>query len=280
MIPIPNNFRGKSPDGAIEKALKAAEEEKETGEIKQVPQNLSNVPVITSFGTHWHIDDVLYRGEQYVADLSRTLLDSGAEHTQDEWAARYERAIDNNDFYTPDLPTLYGIVKALYTARGDASRAGQIAEAQEFLKSTSRAKWLMTLTRIAYQPIGDDIIIHNHGTRDRYENKVDFITSSECIKKTNRPTSYKALLGTQDSVQEINSVFHWISDRDIYAVVKPKPSVIERVARFLVNSKVIERVARLNASSYWAYLNCYWNPTYSNSSFGVRMRKKIFGAAP
>ena len=268
MTIIPTHFRGKiPPKGAIEAALKAAEEEAKR-EKKQAPQDLSNVPVITSFGTHWHIDDILYRDEHYTAGLSKTLIGDGAEHTQDEWITRYEKAIDDCEFYTPDFPALYGIVKALYTARDDISQAAQIAEAQEFLKNTSREMWLMTLTRISYHPAGKDLIIHNFGTRNRYEKSVDFITLNEWIKNTSKPASYQALLDTQDSVQEINSVFNWLNGTDARSwKVNPRPDDIDK------------RVARFDADSNWAGLNCEGDPSVSNSSLGVRLNKKILGAA-
>jgi len=266
MTIIPTHFRGKiPPKGAIEAALKAAEEEAKR-EKKQAPQDLSNVPVITSFGTHWHIDDILYRDEHYTADLSKVLLHSGAEHTQDEWITRYEKAIDDCEFYTPDFPALYGIIKALYTARDDISQAAQIAEAQEFLKNTSREMWLMTLTRISYHPAGKDLIIHNFGTRNRYEKSVDFITLNEWIKNTSKPASYQALLDTQDSVQEINSVFFWLNGTNAHSwKVNSKPdNVIERVAEFGTNPDKVN-------------LDCGRVPAGSGSSLWVRLHKKSGG---
>ena len=265
MTLIPTHFRGKSPEGAIEAALKAAEEEAKR-EKKQAPQTPGNVPVITSHGAHWHIDDILYRGENYTADLRKCLISDGAKKTQDEWAARYESVIDNNDFYTPDFPALYGIIKALYTARDDASQAAQITEAQEFLRSTSREKFLMTLTRVAYQPTDKDIIIHNYGTRDRYEKSVDFITLNEWIKNTSKPASYQALLDTQDSVQEINSVFFWLNGTNAHSwKVNSKPdNVIERVAEFGTNPDKVN-------------LDCGRVPAGSGSSLWVRLHKKSGG---
>jgi len=269
MTLIPTHFRGKiPPKGAIEIALKAEKEAEEAKarERGQALQNLSNLPIITSLGTHWHIDDILYRDEHYTADLSKTLIGDGAEHTQEEWINVYENAIDNDEFYTPDFPALYGIVKALYTARGDASQAAQITEAREFLKGTSRAKWFMTLTRVAYQPTDKDIIIHNYATRNRYEKSVDFITLNEWIKDTGKPESYQALLDTQDSVQKINSVFFWLNGTDAHSwKVNSKPdNVIERVAEFGTNPDKVN-------------LSCGGDPTDPGPSLGVRLRKKSGG---
>ncbi|HLC52968.1 MAG TPA: hypothetical protein VJK03_00335 [Candidatus Nanoarchaeia archaeon] len=260
MTIIPKNFKGKIPKGIGEaKARKR----------KKTPQNLANMPIITSIGTHWHIDDILYRGEHYTADLSKTLLDSGTKRTQDVWAGRYENAVGTDGFYTPDYPTLYGIIKTLYTSREDTSQAAQIVEAQEFLRNTSRENWLITLTRIAYQPRGDDIIIHNYGTRDRYEKKVDFTTPYEFIKVTKKPEAYRTLLDTQDSVQEIDSVFNWLIGTGLFGWSNnPEPDVVD------------ERVAGFYAFLGWASLGCYGETTDSCSSLGVRLHKKTLGATP
>ena len=142
-----------------------------------------------------------------------------------------------------------------------------MTEAQEFLKITSQGTRHITLTRVAYQPTGDDIIIHNCGTRARYENKVDFITSSEWIKDTRKPASYQALLGTQDSIEEINNVFQWLNGTNAYGWrVNPKSYTVD------------ERVAGFHADSNRAYLYCDWTSTSSGFSLGVCLRKKILGA--
>ena len=210
---------------------------------------------VQSNADFWSIS-LLYRGEQYTADLMKTLLEDGRVHTQDEWAARYERVRGSDEFYTPDYPAFYGIVKS-------AKIAG-LEDVRTFLKDTSRAKWLMTLTRIAYQPSSHDTVIHNYGTQDRYQTSVDFITLNEFIINTNKPWSYQGLLETRDNVQEINEVFNWLNGTNTYAwKLNSKPD------------KVIERVARFGAGSDWAGLYCDGNPTGSDSSLGVRLRKKI-----
>ncbi len=203
----------------------------------------------------WSIP-LLYRSEQYTADLMKTLLEDGAAHTQDEWAARYERVRGSDEFYTPDFPAFYGIVKA-------AKIAGR-EDVRTFLKDTSRARWLTTLTRIAYQPSSHDTIIHNYGTQDRYQTSVDFITPNEFIINTNKPWSYQGLLETRDNVQEINKVFNWLDGTNAYSwKVNTKPD------------KVDERVARFDADSVRAGLDCDRDPAGSYSSLGVRLRKKI-----
>jgi len=208
----------------------------------------------------WRISGVPYKGTFELVDLSKSLLDESEAHTQDEWAAHYIDATSNDEFYTPDFPLIYGIVKALYGAH---DKVAETATVQNFLRTESRARWLMTLSRIAYKPTGNDLISHNYGTPDKYEQEVDFITPDEKIINTSKPDSYQTLLGTPDSVQDINAVFHWLNGTDTFAwKINSKPSVLE------------ERVARFGANSGSAYLDCYWDAGNRDASLGVRVIRR------
>lgn len=208
----------------------------------------------------WRLNGVLYKGTFELVDLSKSLLDESEAHTQDEWAARYIDAASNNGFYTPDFPLIYGIVKALYDAKDSVAETAQV---RNFLRIQSRARWLMTLSRIAYKPTGNDLISHNYGTPDRYEQEVDFITPDEKIIDTSNPASYQTLLGTQDSVQDINAVFHWLNGTDTFAwKVNSKPRALD------------ERVAGFGADSVRAYLYCYGSAESRYTSLGVRVIRR------
>ena len=216
---------------------------------------------IQSLSDAWEISGVQYRNDIYTVDLGKALLDNGNGKTQDEWVTYSEAALDRDDFRTPDYPLLYGIVKSLYTQRNDSTKSAEIAEAQKFLKDTSRAKWLMTLTRIKYQH-SNDIIVHNHGTRSPYEKSLHFVGPDEYITDTKDIKPYQALLDTADGVDEIKGAFEWLNGTNTYL--------------WRVNSKDnTERVARFYANSGRAYLCCYRDPSNSNASLGVRIRKKI-----
>jgi hypothetical protein len=211
--------------------------------------------IITPNSRYWTLENVQYKGQNCTVDLARELLDNGNAHTQDEWASIYGTSKSQGEFYTPDYPTFYGILKAIEGAN--------LEEARQFIKDTSRANWLMTLTRIVYQPAGkDDLIIHNYGTSDKWDRSVDFITPDEWIKETKKPKSYQTLLDTSDSIQDINSLFKWLNGTDTKAwKLNSKPKSID------------ERVARFYAYSDGSVLYCGGNSTYANASLGVRLAR-------
>src|SRR3989338_4888087 len=139
----------------------------------------------------WSISGVEYRNGVYTVDLAKSLLDGGNSRQQAGWVDYSQEAIAKGDFYTPDYPLFYGTVRALFRAKDEPAKLQEAEEAKKFLQDTSRARWLMTLTRIKYQPqvnllkraifgrraiFGvEDIIVHNYGMPDSYEEKTNFI---------------------------------------------------------------------------------------------------------
>jgi hypothetical protein len=211
-------------------------------------------PVISpsNSGDFWRIN-INYRNAVYRADLSKSLLDGGIARTQQEWAKYTNDAKPKGDFYVGDMPLYFSILSAFSKATGkDAD------EAREFLKKQMRAKWLMTLTRVQYNPKGSDKIIHNFYTPDIYEVQNNFIGGDSWIKDVDT-TNLEALLGNGDKSQ-INAVFQKINDTDAYLWrVNSKPK------------KVDERVAWFGAGSDRADLDCDRGPSGSDSLLGVRM---------
>ena len=233
-----------------------ASSESPKDQVLKTPENPS--VIIQPTTDFWRVSGVEYRDGIHTFDLSKSLLDGGKGRTQDEWAKNYEDVKDKGGFYTPDYPLLYGLVKAVHSL-GNNSGNSDKDEIQEFIKDSSRANWLMTLTRIAYTSKKMDKIIHNYGTGDIYNEDVDFITPDEYITKTAKPASYQKLLGTKDSVGGINEVFKWLNGTDTFAwKLNSKPKETK------------ERVAGFDACSGWVDLYCCRNPTIAFASLGVR----------
>ena len=251
---------GEPIEGSMEKILARASSPPIDNSVTSSPTGNFQV---NHMNDCWSISGVGYRNRIHTVDLAKSLLDNGSAKTQDDWASYSEASISQNGFRTPDYPLLYGIVKAIYMGRNDSTKAQEIGEAQKFLKDTSRAKWLMTLTRISYKSRGNDVVIHNFGTRDTYEELSDFIGPDGFITAASA-SPCKALLGTDD-IQEIKDVFQWLNGTNTYL--------------WRVNSKAdTERIARFVADSGGAVLGCGGVPSYANSSLGVRLRAG--GTAP
>ncbi len=261
-IKIPRNYMGEPIEGSMERILAGSP----SPPTPVVQPNVNPNVNISTIGDYWQVSGVNYRNGVHTVDLAKTLLENGNAKTQNDWASYSESALAQNEFRTPDYPLFYGLVKALYSAKDDSTKAQEVEEAKKFLKDTSRAKWLMTLTRIDYQPNGEDIITHNFGTREKYEEKTDFVGLDGLLTDKATPASCKSLLGS-DNVQEISDVFQWLNGTNTYI--------------WRVNSRpnqLIEKVAGFWADSDWADLDCNRDPSDSRESLGVRL--SAGGSAP
>ena len=215
--------------------------------------------IITS-QDYWTITGVNYRNKIETFDLLKSLLDNGNAKTQDQWVEYSKQAKAKGDFYTGDFPLYHAVFKALFLKKdsADLTEKTQVEEARGFLEKQFREKWLMTLTRIAYQSTGEDNIIHNYGMSDEYKIQENFIGPNEWVKDSSTPQCYNTLLGN-NNIQEINQIYKWITGVPAYLWrLNSKPKNLD------------ERVARFDAGSDWAGLGCYRDPLGCYESLGVR----------
>jgi hypothetical protein len=230
--------------------------------LERTPINPSvvNLPVnpnapVASTGDYWEIPNVNYRGNTGNVQILKTLLDNGSSKTQDEWTQYSEQARKAGQFYLPDYPLFFSTLERAYTLKANPT----IEEARKKIQEFSRAKWLMTLTRIRYANKGSDKIVHNHGMSDEYEIEEPFVGQDGKIPAGSSETLYQKLLGTQSSVANIDSVFRWLNGTDTYLYrLNSKPKSVDG------------RVARFGADSYWAVLYCNRDPAVTDAGLGVR----------
>ena len=105
----------------------------------------------------YEINGIPHRNKICCIDLSKTLLPS---KTQDEHAEHRLNA-KSGEFCLGDMSLYHALFTALYNNRDSQSFKDQIEEARQFIKESMLEHWLMTLTRIKYNPDGNDLVIHN-----------------------------------------------------------------------------------------------------------------------
>ena len=209
---------------------------------------------------YWTIPNVAYRGKVGNVDVLNGLLDNGTSKTQDGWAAYSEKERASGQFYTPDYPLLYAALAKAFDLKDEKVYKQKVKEMRIVLKDLSRNNWLMTLTRIKYQPKGKDILVHNFGMKDKYEILEDFVGADGELPAGSPERVYRNLLGTTDSSDRIKKTFNWLNDTNTSYIwrVNSKPNSVD------------ERVAWFIAGSDRAYLGCDRYPSGSDSSLGVR----------
>ena len=243
---------GKDVDEAYERYLEESQQPKE----KKAPKSPKILP-IANLSDFWRIPNVEYRNGIYSVDLAKRLLDNENTKTQGEWAQYSVEAQKRGDFYVGDMPLYHSIFSALSKANSKDAE-----EAKEFIQKQMREKWPITLTRIKYNPNGEDEVIHNHGANDEYSVKGNIVGKDEFISQSADKSYLEAILGNSN-IQEINQVYQWLNGTDAYI--------------FRVNSKpkqTDERIAWFDADSDGVVLNCYRGPQGSYPALGVRAAKK------
>ncbi len=212
----------------------------------------------------WRIDNVSYRNKIYTVDLSKELLDKGASKTQDDWSVYSQQAQLQSDFHAADLTFYHALFTELYKNKDNHAIKATVEEARSFLEKTFLAEWLMTLTRVQYNPKGKDIIVHNHHMPDEYQIEETIVGPDGYITKpeTKAQSALTALLECNQDINEVNNIYKWITQKDAYL--------------WRVNSKPIqvdERVAGFGADSGRTNLFCGRYPWDSGSACGVRFAR-------
>ena len=168
----------------------------------------------------YRITGIQYRNGIYTVNLFKELLPC---QTQDQHAEHRKQVIaDNtNEPYSLDYPLFNSTATSLFQNKDNSQYKDKIEEVRQFLKQQMLNKWLMTLTRIQYNPKNqEDKVIHNYNQQDSYKIELDsFIGPDGYITDqnvTNVIIPLQALLDTKQSLQEINSIYKWLTDRNGY----------------------------------------------------------------
>ena len=207
----------------------------------------------------YSISGIPYRNEICCIDLSKTLL---PRRNQDEHAEHRLNA-KQGEFCLGDMSLYHALFTALYNNRDSQSFKDQIEEARQFIKESMLEHWLMTLTRIKYNPDGNDLVIHNYHQKDEWKDSINTFVGPggylNDVSTTNVERPLQALLDTQQNASEINSVYNWLTGGNAYIWrVNSRPE------------KTNEKVARLYAGSGRAGLGCIGFPSSSDGGLGAR----------
>jgi len=213
----PEYFMGKPTDDWL----------KEDSRSKKKPKGKTS-PIVIPSGNYWIIENVFYNGATQDYALRRTLLSSA---TQDVHAQNRIAKL-NNGFYCGSMPLNYAAFKAVY----NMPESKEKQEIRKFIQESMRNIFLITSTRILYQP-GDkvlDKIIHNYKIPNEEFEKQALIVGTDRVLIQDDANALEALVLTND-VNEVKEILGWINETPDVRIwrLNEKPNTInERVAGF------------------------------------------------
>ncbi len=197
-------------------------------------------------------------GDGLIGSLLGELLPS---MTQDESATK----VFPGGFHTASIQDVFLIGGELYRLRNAEGKVGQaVNSAREFIEREIRSNLLNTQTRINYQPIGKDAIIHNYGTPQAVSKDADFVGRDGEIRDV--LTLEQSLVLTGKTSNEVLSIMEYLNGTNGFVWrLNEKPKNVD------------ERVVWLDAYSGGFDLDCFRGPRDAKASFGVRFGQKNKG---
>ncbi len=199
----------------------------------------------------WDVPGVVYKGEigiYRIFNKMNPLMNHG------DLAEFSEKEKQKGNPHTMDSILHFAIPLAAYNLKDVSPKEAE--SLRGFLQKGFR-QWPNTLTRVIYNPLGEDEVIHNYGTTDKYSLNGKVVGSDSWIKDMKDKRTLELFLGTSD-VSEINNVFSWINKTPGYILrVNKKPKEKD------------EGVVRLGASGDGVGLDCDWSPSVRGPSFRV-----------
>ena len=171
----------------------------------------------------------------YDKELSTELLPA---QIQDVHAERARNA-KPNEFRACSAPLIYAIFKTLYENRDNEKYSVTIEEARNFLQKTFQENFLITLSRVQYNPQGLDWITQDYKQRTKDEKQAKLFGSDGLITKpeANLQDCCQAILGTKDDVNKIDAVFKWATNKNscVYRINHTPQSTDTRIVLLGVN---------------------------------------------
>ena len=176
-----------------------------------VKQDAFRVEVPTPY---FRICGVPYAGGVRTVDLCTTLLES---RTQDEHAEHAAKA-RQDEFRACPAPFHYALFRTLYSHRAGSQKEG-IEQVRLCLSAAFDEGLLATLSRVRWKSQGLDEVVHDYGLRSERIVRAILVGPDGYVgdRVTGAKTYVQKLLGTDDGVKKINSVFEWCVGESVLA---------------------------------------------------------------
>ena len=150
------------------------------------------------------IPDVFYKGQTGTYRLFEQMTSS---MNQEKLAELYEIEKQKGNPHPTDIPLIWAIATRAYELRNENSSEAE--KLRQFFARDFR-KYPNTLTRIIYNPVNEDKIIHNYKTSDEYSIDTNVTGPDSSIDALSDTNVLEQLLGTKDTTK-INEVSQWIN---------------------------------------------------------------------
>jgi len=207
-----------------------------------------HAPTIRSWKSEGYfiIPEVIYRGATGTYRLFEQMT---LAMNQEKLAELYETEKQKGNPYPTDAPLISAICTGAYILK---NKNPEISEKLKHFLRRSFRRYPNTLTRVIYNPLEKNKIIHNYKTSDEYSLDGKVVGPDGWINEIPDKNVLEKLLGTS-YIEQINRVSRWINETGMY---------IWRLTRK-------ERVAGFNAIDDRFVFDCDRNPFHEFPAFRI-----------
>jgi hypothetical protein len=156
----------------------------------------------------YRLNNIEYHDGIYVVDWSKSLLDNGQKHVQEEWV----QTTDRTEWKLPNSRLVHACLTALYKSRNEPDQTGLVQKMIEnIFMPDFKENYLLTSTRVAYKPTGEDVVTHDIDQLTEIQIKTKMAGSARRIDAdSGSQEAIYAILGTRN-LTEVNQVYEWAS---------------------------------------------------------------------
>jgi len=184
--------------------------------------NTGDLPPTTDFcieeiAEGYRVTGINYRSKIVAYDFATKTLPSKTQEQHAEHALKAKQ----DEFIASNAPLVYALCKTLCQNK-DGKQKDLVEKARKTLEGIlgPGKPWINTLSRAVYYETGQGEIIYDYKQTTQYPSKPAKLVGPDGYI-TNTATQAEdythALFDTNDSMQEINEVFKWITGKETYA---------------------------------------------------------------
>ena len=202
---------------------------------------------ITENDYHFVMKGIHYQGGYQDIEWRKDLLKKV--RTQDEWFEFFH----GSEYKLPDAPLYHATLAHLYRCK-DGPKSNLVKRIRAMFAKKFRNNYLMTGTRVVYDPLGKDIVKHNLSGVTK---QATIVGANDTIhSQSGFDDSIEALLGTRD-LTEVEQVYKWISGNKPYLYrqnTQPQKITEKAVVLGVDNYGRFSIIASSNINNRWPAL--------------------------
>jgi len=194
--------------------------------VKQLITGDSTVQTQTSNSTFnleervgsYVVSGIVHRGQTYTWEIKTDeLLGEKELKNLDGWIEHNVKARETNEYGVLSAPQYHSLFSTIYEHRNDEQHKDTIELLRSKLVVRLALRWVYTMSKVKYDPQGQDIVTHNVGMTDEYTGRYDVMGKDGFLTVLEDGSMYCEAIVGDASVSKVSGIYEWLSGNKAYA---------------------------------------------------------------